>query len=192
MAEKKRCIIVHRWDGTPDSDWYSWLKKELVIRGFNVVTPKMPNTSEPKIEEWVSHLKKIVGVPDENTYFIGHSIGCQAIMRYLETLPKGTKIAGVIFVAGWFALKNLEDEDVEEIARPWLTTPINFSRIKDMTSNTTVFLSTNDYYNCVKENESSFKNNLGAKVIILKDRGHFTADDGITELLELLEEITYS
>lgn len=112
-------------------------------------------------------------------------------MRYLETLPNGTKIAGVIFVAGWFALKNLEGEDVERIAKPWLTMPINFSRIKDMTKKIIVFLSTNDCYNCVKENESSFKSNLGAEVVILKNRGHFTADDGARELPELLEVITH-
>lgn len=34
------------------------------------------------------------------------------------------------------------------------------------------------------------RNNLGAKVIILKDRGHFLADDGVTEVPEILEEIT--
>ena len=33
---------------------------------------------------------------DENTYFVGHSIGCQAIMRYLESVDV-KKIGGVLF-----------------------------------------------------------------------------------------------
>ncbi len=82
--EEMKVILVHRWEGTPRSDWYPWLKKELEKKGFTVIIPNMPNTSKPKINAWVSYLKKIVGTLDEETYFIGHSIGCQAIMRLLE------------------------------------------------------------------------------------------------------------
>ena len=37
---------------------------------------------------------------NENTNFIGHSIGCQTIMRYLET-KEVCKIGGILFVAPW-------------------------------------------------------------------------------------------
>ncbi|MBI1972620.1 alpha/beta hydrolase, partial [Candidatus Woesearchaeota archaeon] len=135
-------VLIHRWDGNPGADWYPWLKKELEMKNFKVIVPSMPNTTEPKIEEWVSHLKKIVPNPDKNTYFIGHSMGCQTIMRYLETLPH-VKVGGIIFVAGWFYLKNLENDEVEQIAKPWLTTPIALSKIEGITNKITVFLSTN-------------------------------------------------
>src|SRR3989344_3577618 len=80
----KRVFIVHGWDFNPEVNWYPWLKKELEKKGFKVIVPEMPNTSEPKINAWVSYLKKVVGKLDEETYFIGHSIGCQTIMRFLE------------------------------------------------------------------------------------------------------------
>ena len=183
----KRVIIVHRWDGEPDGDWYPWLRDELETKGFKVTIPAMPDPSEPNIDAWVSHLRKIVGQLDEDTYFVGHSIGCQTIMRYLET--SNTKIGGMIFVAGWFHLRNLENAEVEEIARPWLTAPINFPKIKERANKVTVFLSSNDPFDCSKENEIGFKELLGARVFIETNLGHFTADDGVRKIPAVLKEL---
>src|SRR3989344_8188293 len=124
----KRLFIIHGWGGSPDEELHKYLKKELSKENFEVYFPEMPNTEEPKINEWVSHLKKTVQTPDKSTYFLGHSIGCQAILRYIESLPENTKVGGAIFLAGWFNLKNLESSE-EEIAKPWLETPINCKKI---------------------------------------------------------------
>lgn len=185
----KRVIIIHRWDGNPRGDWYPWLKKELERIGFKVMVPAMPNASEPQIEEWISHLKKVVGKLDEETYFVGHSIGCQTILRYLEKENFSGKIPEVIFVAGWFKLDDLEDEEVKEIADPWINTPIDFNKIKQKIKKLTVFLSSNEPYGFVKENQRNFKEKLGADVIIEDNKGHFTEEDGIIEVPEVLKII---
>ncbi len=189
VLKKKRVFIIHRWDATPKSDWYFSVKKELEKKGFEVEIPKMPNTSEPRINPWVIHLKKAVGNLDKDTYFIAHSIGCQTVMRFLEKEDYTGKIGKVIFVAGWFKLDNLENEDVKNIAEPWLETPINFEKIKQKISSLSVFLSTNEPYNFVQENKKEFQEKLGAKVVLEKDKGHFTENDGVTDLPEILDEI---
>ncbi len=184
-----RVFIVHRWDGTPQSDWYKWVRQELEQTGFQVHVPRMPHTTTPKIQEWISHLRKEVGTSDKDTYFIGHSIGCQAIMRYLETLPTAARIGGIILVAGWFTLQNLESKEMAAIARPWLTTPIDFSQVRKKTNNITVFLSPNDPYVNLKENKALFERNLQATVIIEKGKGHFTAGERVTRVPEVVREI---
>ena len=73
---KKCIIIVHQIGGSPASDWIGWATEAFREKGYEVVTPLMPDTEHPVIEKWVSHLKSVVGTVDENTYFIGHSIGC--------------------------------------------------------------------------------------------------------------------
>ena len=183
----KRIFIVHGWDFNPNMNWYPWIKKELEKKGYKVVVPLMPNPSEPNINAWVSHLKKTVGKLDKDTYFVGHSIGCQTIMRFLEKENFNDKIPKVVFVAGWFKLSNLEDEKVEEIAKPWLETPLNLNKIKQKINKLNVFLSSNEPYNYLKENETMFKENLGAEVITLKNKGHFTKDDNVSEIKELLD-----
>ncbi len=57
-----------------------------------VQVPAMPNTAEPKIETWVPFLEKLVGKPDKDTYLVGHSIGCQTILRYLDGLKEGEQV----------------------------------------------------------------------------------------------------
>lgn len=185
---QKRVFIIHGWEGNPENCWFPWLKKELENKGFSVITPSMPNPEAPEIKLWVGHLNNVVGEVDENTYFIGHSVGCQAILRYLESL-ENKKVGGVIFVAGWFHLKGIEEEEgTEEVARPWLETPIDFKKILKMTNKFTAIFSDDDNYVPIEDTEI-FKEKLGAKIIIKHDKGHFSDDVGVKELPVVLEEL---
>jgi len=186
----KRVFIIHGWGGNPDEPWPKWLKQQLETKGFETTNPEMPDTWHPKISEWVSKLKESAGNADKDTYFVGHSIGCQAIMRYLEQLPKSEKVGGAIFVAGWF---NLTDETwdenyTKEIAEEWIKTPIDFEKIKQHTNNFVEIASDNDPFVSL-DNADLFKNNFGAKIMVLKQKGHISSEDGMTELPILLEEL---
>jgi len=142
----------------------------------------------PKIEEWVSFLKKLVDKPDEETFFVGHSIGCQTILRYLETLPKDVKVGGAIFVAGWVNLVNLSGPREEEIAKPWLETPINWDKVLQHTNNFVAIFSDNDPWVPLTDSEI-FKEKLGAKIIVEHRRGHFSGSDNIRKIPVVLDEL---
>lgn len=180
----KRGILVHRWAGGPEDDWRPWLKRELEKRGYEVLVPEMPDTETPVIEKWVSHLTSVVGTPDAETYFIGHSIGCQAILRYLETI--NTEVGGAIFVAGWFNLENLEDDETRAIARPWIETPIDSQKIKQVLPKSALLISDNDPYGAFEENKEKFTQ-LGCEVAVLHNAGHITSEDGFTEIPEIFK-----
>ncbi len=183
-----RIIIIHRWGANPQSDWYSWLKRELEKKGHSVFVPEMPNTDEPMIEEWVAHLKRVVGQLDAETCFVAHSIGCQSVLRFLEGEKYSGKVGNVVFVAGWFKLDNLEGEEVVAIAKPWMNTPIDFSLVRRRLNSLTVFLSNNEPYGFVQYNSDVYQKELGAMVVIEKDKGHFTEEDRVVEMPEVLRE----
>src|SRR3989344_9568337 len=116
----QRVFIVHGWDGHPEEGWFPWLKRELEAKGFKVYVPQLPDAANPRIYNWVPALAAAVGEADEETYFVGHSMGCQTIARYLESLPEEKQLAtskplrkearrggGAVFVAGFF--KRSED-----------------------------------------------------------------------------------
>lgn len=186
----KRIFIIHGWSFGPKDSWYEWAKGEFEKMGYEIYLPQMPLTIAPVIPLWVRHLRKIVGTPDENTYFIGHSIGCQAIMRYLSHLPEGTKVGGAVFVAGWFYLDNINDLASKIVALPWLKTKIDLSRVKEACPDVRVLLSSNESYGFVDENKNKFENDLAAQVVILENRKHFSDEKKLPELVSIFESVT--
>ena len=183
----KKIYLVHCWDGTCDDGWYPWLEKQLGNKDIEVLRFNFPNTESPNIEEWVSTLDSKVIHLDENVYFIGHSIGCQTIMRYLET-KEVCKIGGMLYVAPWLELlpEAIADEDSFNTAQPWINTPIDFEKIKEFTDNITCIFSTTDYFVSLNQ-EKEFKNKLNAKTYLVENKGHISQDDNIFELREILD-----
>ena len=99
----QRAFIIHGYLGRPDEAWQPWLRAELEKRGFIVQLPAMPHPDRPTIPEWVGFIAQLVGEPDRETVLIGHSLGCQAVLRYLETLGEaGKSVQKTVLVAGRF------------------------------------------------------------------------------------------
>jgi predicted alpha/beta hydrolase family esterase len=187
----KRIVLVHGWGGSPRGCWLPWLKQELEKKGFEVIVPQMPNTNEPKIETWVPFLEKELDGADENTYFIGHSIGCQTILRYLQSLPGNVKVGGVLLVAGFVNLTSVVEEDEEdyEVAQPWLETPLNWEDIAFHCNKFTAIFSDNDPWVPLDDSEI-FKENLNAKILVEHNQDHFNAPKHqiiLSELLKMLK-----
>ena len=147
----------------------------------------MPDTNEPKIEAWINHLSKTVGKVDQETYFIGHSIGCQTILRFLEELPANRKVSKVIMVAPWLKLTNLSGDEAWEIAKPWLETPIDFEKVKTKAKEFICIYSDNDKWVPLFENKKFFEEKLQAQSVVEQGKGHFTDSDEIKELPLLLK-----
>ena len=185
----KEIYLIHGWGGSPESEvWFGWLKEECKKRNYKLIIPKMPGTDYPKIDEWTNKLDEIIK-PNEDVYLIGHSIGCQAIMRYLEKLSEKVKFKGLIFIAGWFNLLEsaYEEDEEREIAKPWLETPINTKKVKEHANKILAVFSTDD--SCVSSSDSEiFKEKLNADIIIKKNEGHFNDTKEIKEILEFIEK----
>ena len=188
----RRVFIVHGWNMSPEEPMLKWLREELQKKGIEVIAPSMPNPEVPKIETWVPLLAGLVGTLDQDTYFVGHSVGVQTILRVLAEAHDGTKIGGIISIAGWFSDLILDDEEDREIAEPWLQTPIDFEKVQAMTHNIVAIFSDNDEFVPLQETREQFEKNLGAQIIEEHAQGHFTAGSGVTKLpsaLAALEEM---
>jgi len=184
----KKVIIVHGWGGYPEKIWFPWLKNELEDLDFSVLTPQLPDPETPTIENWLHALNTVITNPDEKTFLVGHSLGCQTIIRYLEGLPGNIKIGGTVFVAGFFdRLTNMNDSE-NKIAEPWLKTPINFDLVKSHLKTSTAIFSDNDPFVPLDE-QNNFRNKLGSKIVVKSSAGHFSEETKTTELPIVLEEI---
>lgn len=113
-------------------------------------------------------------------------LGCQTILRYLETID--TSVGGAIFVAGWFNLENIESIEEKEIAKPWIETPIDVEKIQKLLPKSALVISDNDPYGAFEENKQKFTE-LGSKIVVLHNAGHITVSDGFSEVPILIEQI---
>ncbi|MEN9614085.1 MAG: hypothetical protein RLZZ347_392 [Candidatus Parcubacteria bacterium] len=182
----KRVFLIHGWDGRSNNHWFPWLIAELKARYFAVDAISMPTPATPHLKDWLGAIKEAVGTPDEHTYFVGHSLGCVTIVRYLESLPKKAKVGGAVLVAGFSG--NISSPELAEFyATP--ERPIDFARVKSICPKImTIFSDDDPVVPLVKG--ISFAKSIGAKVIIEKGKGHFCKDDGVTALPVVLETLT--
>jgi predicted alpha/beta hydrolase family esterase len=177
-----KAVFVHGYQGTAMGGWRPWLKRELEARGWSVSAPEMPTPDAPMVEEWVATIAREVGDSGKDCVLVGHSLGCIAILRYLERAKK--QVGGSVFVAG-FAGKLGEgfkptDNFVEK--------PLDFAAIRKNCSRMVAIFSDSDPYVPLSQ-EGLFREKLGAKTMVLHARGHFSSSEGTTKLPEALAAV---
>lgn len=172
---EKRVFLIHGWEGRPDNHWFPWLSWELRARGFEVHALAMPHSDKPKVSEWIAAIRNVVGRPNKDTYFVGHSLGCIAIVRYIVLLARKTKIGGCVFVAGFSGSLNMPE--IEEFC--WL--PLDMAKIKSHCPKFVTIFSDNDEAVSLARS-LEFQKALGAKAVLERGKGHFCADEGVTAL----------
>lgn len=182
---KKHVIIVHGYKGKPETNWKPWLRQELEVKGMKVDVPEMPNTEYPIASEWVAVLAETVGKPTQDTYLIGHSLGCITILRYLETLDENNKIGGTILVAGFgerFPKYQNGSHDT------FFDHMLDWPHIRDYCNNF-VAIHSEDDPGVNTEQLDLFEDKLGAKVLRKHGFGHFGSADGVFEIPLVRDEL---
>lgn len=148
----------------------------------------MPNWHQPNIAESAQYLFSQIGELGPSTYFIGHSVGCQAVLRFLEPKLEANpqlRIGGLLFVAAWIKVaKTWSTLD------PWLdNAALPYQAIADRAASRKVVISDNDPFTPdYKANEKLWRDQLHADVTLCHGRAHF---NGATEpaVLEAFEDM---
>lgn len=180
-----RIFIIHGYGGTPEEGWRPWLRVELEKRGHEVFIPAMPDTDHPRVGPWVKTIQEAVGEPKSDDLFIGHSLGCIAIIRYLETLTNDQTIGRSIFVAGFY--EDLGDDYAE--IRSFLDHPVDWEAVRAHCPSFVVIHSRDDDAVPVARAEN-LAERLGVVLELHDGYGHFSGGDGLTELPLVLQKIS--
>jgi predicted alpha/beta hydrolase family esterase len=188
----RRLGIVHRWGGAPGADWYPWLRDKLEAldpRPFDEIgIPAMPDPDRPDPAIWVPAFLGWLG--DERydlaeTVLVGHSVGCQTIVRALATLPAGVAVAGCLLVAPWFAL---DEEERDETSALWEDTAFDEAAARRAAGSVVALLSDDDPFTSDWEaNGRAWERRLGADVVLERGAGHFNEREE-PRILELVGE----
>lgn len=119
-TQRQRIVIIPGMGCVPvrECNWYAWLKDKLEQDSsdrFTIVLEDMPDPYAARESQWLPFIRNVLKI-DEATILIGHSSGCEAIMRLLEK----DKVRGIILVAACHTDLGSEDERASEYYnRPW-------------------------------------------------------------------------
>lgn len=178
----KKVFIIHGWGGSPEANWFPWLKSELEKVSIETEVLAMPNTDNPQMSEWIDFMQQSIGLPNEEIFLVGHSLGCIAILRYLESLDKEERIGGIVLVAGFSRSINIPELE------NFFESPLDYGKVKKSVRQIVAINSDNDYYVSLEEGRI-MEEKLGAKLIVLPNAFHLNEGNGFFELPTGLEEL---
>ena len=138
-----------------------------------------PKDWNPDYNEWKNIFEK--NEINEETIFVGHSLGCGFILRWLAENRR--KVKKVILVAP-YVLDAPELPDLKEMV------DFEFDSSLDSLYEDLVVFSSEDDYSFILSSVDEINKKLNFKHFSFKDKGHFTERGmGTKEFPELLEEI---
>jgi len=181
----KKLICVHGWDGSPNIGFWPWLQVEAQKLGLEVHAPQLPGGENPELPRWIKKIDTLVGtdaISRANTILIGHSLGCDAVLRYVERLPISQRIGAIILIAPFIDESDLDDLEM------FNGQAISVQKVKTIVHQKIAFFSSNDPHVPLQDG-IEYQHRLGAQIHILKNRKHFSGDDGCTNIPEVLEAL---
>lgn len=172
---KCNIYVVHGYTASSKAEWFPWLKSKLKENNLNVTIFDMPNSNFPNVMEWDEYLSENIAECNENTFFVGHSLGCISLLRYIEKQPIYKKIGGVVLISGF-----IEQVPTLPMLNSFIKHDLNIEKLTKMIKNLCVISSPSDSivpykYSC------DLAKQLKAKLITVENSGHFIAQEGFSE-----------
>jgi hypothetical protein len=174
-------IIIHGTEGSPDGNWFPWLKAELEKLGCQVFVPKFPTPEGQNLDNWLKLFEKYKKYLDGNTILVGHSLGPAFLLSVLEKLNRPVKAA--FFVSGFLRLPNNL-----EVNKTFTDRQFNWDKIRHNCKKFYVLHADNDPH-IPLEKSKELAQNLGTDIVLIKGGGHLNKESGYIKFDLLLEKI---
>jgi predicted alpha/beta hydrolase family esterase len=167
----KNALILHGTNGSPEENWFPWLKSQLEMQGYKVWLPELPQANEPNIKRYNNFIFSSGWEFNEESVLIGHSSGSVAIYGILSKLPEGVQVKQAILVGtfkddlGWPNLSGLFQE------------PFDYAKIKTKAKKFSLLHSDNDPH-CPLSGAEFLAKELGGELTVIPNAEHFSIKNG--------------
>ncbi len=165
-------FIFHGTGGSPEGNWFPWLKKELEERNHTVIVPALPSPDRPNLEVWVKSLQKFLETADKNTILIGHSLGGTLVLRMLEKLPR--TIRACFLVA---PVSEIMRNDFDSLVSTFINHSFKWEKIRNHAKSIVIFHADDDPY-IPLSHARRLANNLDARLTVIAGGKHLNASAG--------------
>ena len=168
-------FILHGSFSSPYSNWIGWLHDFIEDEGKQVYVPDFPiGVGYQNYENWSKLLKYYLdlGLINENTTIIGHSIAPVYISKFL--IENNEKVKKLIFVCGFNNYLGI-NEEYDAVNESMYSN--NLEDVKQYANEIICFYSDNDPY--VKYDvEKDFADKIATEQILIPNAGHINSESG--------------
>ena len=176
-------FIFHGTRGSPELNWFPWLRSELEKFDCKVIIPRFPTPEGQSLRSWLEILNNYKQQINENTILIGHSLGGLFLLRVLEQLSH--PVAAAFLVAAPIGVKPIRYYEGDKNFSGF---DFNWDGIKKKARQFFVYHSNNDPYISLANGEELAKQ-LGVKLTLIPNSGHLNAESGYNKFDLLLEDV---
>lgn len=180
----KTCFIVHGSFGNNKEHYLPWLKQNMENLGYKVIMPSYPIGGGIQcFDAWKKVLDKHKKLINKDTIFVGRSIGPIFIVKYL--LENNLHIKALFSISG-FNNAYIDHGEYDAVNESFYVDDL--SGFKKLCDTRICIISENDPF--VKlDYLNEFAHGIDAKIVNIKDGGHFNTDSGYTTFERLLDLI---
>lgn len=177
-----KAFIIHGWEGYPQEGWLPWLKNQLIKLGYQAEIPQMPNRIIPVSKDWLKVIRQLPIKSAPHTIFVGHSLGANIILQYLNQSRWESKFKAVVLVAPF-----VRDIRVEAVL-DFVDTKYHWEKIIGLAEKFIIIHSRDDLIVSCAEVQYIARQ-LKAELIEVDDFQHFSGVDTIKTAMPVLAAI---
>lgn len=170
-----KVYIIHGYGASPQHHWFPWLKQQLEQQGIRVDVPLLPEPEHPLKPAWDECLAQAIGQPDQNTFFVAHSLGCIALLDYLQQLNPQPNIGGLLLVSGFY-----QPVPGYALINPFVAHALQPTQLIALSPQRVVIAAQDDPVVPYALSQQ-LSEQLQARFISLPQGGHFLGSDGFTQ-----------
>lgn len=192
----KRVVIIHGIGGLSREPYFPHLKSFCEGLGLEVIMPELGGYRQNiNYDTWATYFdENIKHKLNKETLVIAQSIGTNFIVRYL--LNNDLSVGAYISCAGASNCVQTRSSATERVklfapaAKTFKITSDEFESFKKLGFQKYSLYSDNDMF-FEQNNLENYSKAIGSHPMLIKGKGHFCYDDGVFELTELEELVSF-
>lgn len=172
----KRAFLLHGTDGSPEYNWFPWLKNKLESVDYEVWVPSLPENHTPNKETYNRFLKS-TDWPFEDSLLIGHSSGATTALNLLSSdwFPRVSK---TILVGTFLNERLLSDVDWYESGQfdeLFQADGYDVGLLKEKSGSFVFLHGSNDPY-CSIDDATMLADRVGGEMVVIQDGLHLSSN----------------
>jgi len=180
----RTAIIIHGTGGSPEGNWFPWMREKLEAEGWKVFVPRFPEPMHQSLESWMEAFEEYRQYVDEETIFVAHSVGPAFVLSILETLEK--PVRACYFASGFLEVLQLPEFD--PINETITIKQFDWEKIRKNCQHFYMCHGSNDPY-VPLSNAQIMADHLLVDIDVIEDGGHLNEESGYREFEFLFEKV---